>query len=193
MGLLPDLAALRTALGAILQPVPRMALTYFVGIDPGLSGAVGFLAFDPNGAPLIEVKDMPTHEITISGSKKRRLDLYQLGAIFMQDSLTLSIRHAVVEEVASMPKQGVASSFAFGFAAGAIQGVLAARRIPMRLVRPSAWKKAMGLTSDKDASRRLASQLFPAFSHLWARKMDDGRAEAVLLAWYGSRLPGLTS
>jgi hypothetical protein len=45
-----------------------------------------------------------------------------------------------------------------------------------------------GGRENKDASRQKASMLFPKFAHLWARKKDDGRAEAVLLAHYGSKL-----
>jgi crossover junction endodeoxyribonuclease RuvC len=41
--------------------------------------------------------------------------------------------------------------------------------------------------ADKTASRRLACQKWPAFSHLWARVKDDGRAEAALLAYFGSK------
>jgi hypothetical protein len=39
----------------------------------------------------------------------------------------------------------------------------------------------------KDASRARASELLPAYSHLWQRKRDDGRAEAALIALYGWR------
>jgi crossover junction endodeoxyribonuclease RuvC len=85
-----------------------------------------------------------------------------------------------------MPAQGVTSAFNFGFAAGALQGLVAGNAIPMHLVAPLTWKRHYKLSADKDASRRRASQLFPAHSHLWARAKDDGRAEAVLLAYYGS-------
>ena len=61
--------------------------------------------------------------------------------------------------------------------------------MPMRLVTPQTWKKVYGLKGgkeNKDMSRQKASQLFPTYANLWARKKDDGRAEAVLLAHYGS-------
>lgn len=156
---------------------------YTIGVDPGLSGAVAL--YDPDG-PELHVIDMPTHAITVGRSKRRQLDLYQLGQWF--DLHGPSVKRAIIEEVSAMPKQGVSSTFAFGFAAGAVQGIVAAQFIPMQLVRPHQWKRALGLTSDKDASRRLASRMLPRFSSLWARVKDDGRAEATLLAIYGSKM-----
>lgn len=155
---------------------------FLVGLDPGLSGAIALL-----GPDSLTVYDMPTHEITVNGSKRRQIDLYALARWI--DTFGRGIKMAYVEEVHAMPKQGVSSSFAFGFAAGAAQAILASAFVPMHLVSPAKWKRAMGLTSDKDASRRAASRLLPQFSHLWSRAKDDGRAESVLLAIYGSRLP----
>ena len=85
-----------------------------------------------------------------------------------------------------MPKQGVSSSFSFGFAAGAAQAMATANAIPIRLVRPNIWKKALKLTGGKDASRRLASELFPRYADQWVLKEHDGRAEAALLAYYAA-------
>lgn len=158
-----------------------------LGIDPGLSGALALYTPATDASPVgIEVIDMPTHEITVNKRKKKAIDLYALATWL--DVRRADIRFAVIEDVHSMPAQGVTSSFNFGFAAGSVQGAVAANLIPMRLVRPSTWKANMGLTADKDSSRRLASQKFPAFAALWARKMDDGRAEAVLLAVFGLTL-----
>ncbi len=150
-----------------------------VGIDPGASGALAALCGDA-----LEVWDMPTHDI----KGKKRLDLHRLNDMVRGIAGLYEPRLAVIEDVHSMPKQGVASSFAFGFAAAAAQAFVVAYAMPMRLVPPSGWKRLMGLSADKDESRRKASQLFPRFASLWSRSKDDGRAEAVLLAYYGSRL-----
>jgi crossover junction endodeoxyribonuclease RuvC len=151
-----------------------------LGIDPGLSGALAF--YDPKANAVTEIHDMPTLEI----KGKKRLELYQMSTLV--EKLAREIKMAFIEDVGAMPGQGVTSMFRFGFAAGAIQGVIASFMVPMTLVRPGVWKGAMGLSHDKDASRARASQLFPRESHRWARKMDDGRAEALLLAVFGSRL-----
>jgi hypothetical protein len=48
------------------------------------------------------------------------------------------------------------------------------------LVTPQKWKKDMGLTSDKDLSLAMARELWPTAP--LSRKMDNGRAEALLMA-----------
>lgn len=163
-------------------------MNLILGVDPGLSGALAL--YDPlTGA--LDIHDMPTHTVKVSKSLKRRLDLYQLG--MLMDSYRSHIRHALIEEVGAMPGQGVSSMFAFGFAAGAVQSVVAANLIPMTLIRPQVWKRSMGLTQSKDDSRRKASMIAPQHCHLWARAKDDGRAEAFLLAWYGAHVLPKTS
>ena len=44
----------------------------------------------------------------------------------------------------------------------------------------------MGLSGDKERSRARALAMFPAIAERFARKMDEGRAEACLLARYGA-------
>lgn len=154
------------------------------GVDPGLSGAVS--VFRPHDSLPVQVIDMPTHEITINRKKKRRLDLSALARFV--DLYAKDIALVVIENVNALPAQGVTSVFNFGYATGAITGIFAANFVPMHSVVPSVWKRELNLSADKDASRALASRMFPAASHLWARKKDDGRAEATLLAWYGAKL-----
>ena len=154
-----------------------------LGIDPGLGGALAFYWPDSQEC---EIFDTPTHAIEIAGSKRRVIDLYQLAGLISHRAP--HARMAIIEDVHAMPKQGVTSSFTFGFVAGAAQGIVAAYRIPTHLVKPAAWKRQLGLTADKDASRRKASQMFPQHANLWPNKGHDGRAEALLLAWYGSKL-----
>lgn len=153
-----------------------------LGIDPGLSGACVLL-----NSQSIVVFDMPTHTVKVNGATKRQIDLYQLGNWL--DIHRAGVSRAVIELVGSMPKQGVTSSFNFGFTAGAIQGAVAANQIPMVLVRPNIWKRAFGLIGqDKDASRAAASRLAPQWAGNWSLAKHDGRAEAFLLAYYGSKL-----
>ena len=71
-------------------------------------------------------------------------------------------------------KQGVSSTFTFGHAAGAVEGLCAAMRIPVTLVTPQAWKKRAGLIGkDKDAARSRAVQLWPRWAALG--KKGEGR------------------
>lgn len=153
-----------------------------LGIDPGLHGALAL--FDGTELTLF---DMPLHQVNVNGSKKSSIDLYQLGNWL--DLHRNRIRTAVIEQVGAMPKQGVTSSFNFGFTAGAIQGAVAANQIPMVLVRPNIWKRGFGLLGqDKDASRAAASRLAPQHASHWPLKKHVDRAEAFLLAYYGTKL-----
>jgi crossover junction endodeoxyribonuclease RuvC len=82
-----------------------------------------------------------------------------------------------------MPGQGVRSMFTCGLGLGVWLGVLAALKLPYTRVRSSVWKRALGLGKDKEQARLKAMQLFPTAS--LRHKKDHGRAEALLLAWYG--------
>jgi crossover junction endodeoxyribonuclease RuvC len=159
----------------------------YIGADPGLSGAVA-LYVPGASTPHVEVFDMPTYEI----DGKRQMDMRSLATIMNEWAKAYAVKITMVERVSAMPDQGVTSSFNFGFSAGALQQSIASAGLPMTLISPATWKSILGLRGgkeNKDMSRQLASRLFPTHSQLWARKKDDGRAEAVLLAYYGSKLP----
>lgn len=144
-----------------------------MGVDPGVSGAIAFYWW--SAPDRIAVEDVPTAggEIDAATLAKRILIMAPCAAF--------------VEKVHSMPKQGVASSFKFGAAYGTVLGTLAALEIPVHLVSPQLWKKHFRIPADKEKARGLALQLFPACSEHFKRKMDHGRAEAALLALYGSK------
>lgn len=153
-------------------------MTGFLGIDPGLHGALAL--YDGTELTLFDVP-------TITVSKKQKIDAYQLGNWL--DLHRNRIARAVIEQVGAMPKQGVTSSFNFGFTTGCLHGLLAGNQIPMVTVLPMMWKRHFGLIGqDKDASRMAASRLAPQFAHQWPLKKHDGRAEAFLMAYYGSKL-----
>jgi crossover junction endodeoxyribonuclease RuvC len=94
---------------------------------------------------------------------------------------------AVLERTSAMPGQGVSSMFSMGDSFGAIRGVLAAKGIPTELISPAKWKKAMGLSSDKEISRTMAIQLFPEQSIHFQRRRDHNRSEAALLGYWAWR------
>jgi crossover junction endodeoxyribonuclease RuvC len=143
-----------------------------LGIDPGLTGGLALLC----GDALLAVA-MPV--LTLNG--KGEIDLAGLRAILEQWAPT----HAWIEQQQAMPRQGVSSSFRTGQNYGDLRGFLVASLIPFATIRPAAWKKAMGVPADKAAAIAIATRTFPASSHLWARKKDDGIAEAALIAAYG--------
>jgi len=151
-----------------------------LGIDPGATGA---LAWYEEG----EVRVVPTPSMA-ARSRGREIDW---GALVCEIAFAPA-DHAFIEYVSAMPGQGVSSMFKFGQAFGGVRALMAAYSIPVTLVTPPVWKKAMGLSGGKDASRMRASELFPAQAGLFKRKKDDGAAEAALIAYYGhQKLKGL--
>lgn len=152
----------------------------YVGIDPGLDGAIARIW--PDGD--LHVLDTPTLMV----GKKRQLD-YARASRWL-DPLPHHPYFVCLEKVHSMPKQGVASSFNFGVGFGIWLGIIGALRLRHELVTPQRWKKLMmdGMPKEKDASRQRAQQLFPeAELHL---KKHHGRADALLLAEYLRRTDG---
>lgn len=90
-----------------------------------------------------------------------------------------------------MPRDGVASAFRFGYGAGVIQGIFDALEIKTLKIKPSVWKNAKGLNSNKKYSIDLARKLFPDYrEHYFRLLKHDGRAEAAILAHYASEVFG---
>ena len=164
------------------------SLTKVLGLDPGLNGAIALRdEAESMSGDEIEIFDIPTHTITVNGKKKKQIDLYAFANWI--DLKRNTIKYAVIENPHSMPKQGVTSAFNFGFTCGVSQAMIASALIPIHLVRPPKWKKQLGLSKDKDACRKRASERFPKYSDLWKLSKHDGRAEATLLTLFIPEIP----
>jgi crossover junction endodeoxyribonuclease RuvC len=151
-----------------------------IGIDPGLQGGVAIL--DADGA-LVALHDVPTLTLPTSRGSRHEYDLPGMAALlapYAQDA------HVCIEEAQAMPGQGVRSMFMIGLGFGAWLGLLGALGLAHTRVRPAIWKRGLGLPGDKEAARLRAMQLFPTAD--LRRKKDHGRAEALLLAYWGWRV-----
>jgi len=150
------------------------AAPLFMGIDPGVNGAIGFV--DSAGA-FVAVFDMPTLTTTTG---RKQLDFAQLAAIVAKHAPAFSL----VERVASRPGEGAVGAFAFGMTYGGILGVIGTLAAAHDLIQPAVWKRKAGIPAgaDKGASIQLAIRLLPAAAPMLTRKKDDGRAEALLIA-----------
>lgn len=149
-----------------------------IGIDPGVSGAVAVLSDDG-----IAAHDMPTVEVR----GKRHVCPHRLRELFCSlDKPRYQIVDAVIlEHVQGVQGTGATSAFSFGRSFGLVEGVVAGLALPLVLVRPQAWTKALMVSRDKGEHRRAASNLWPRQAALFARVKDDGRADAALLChWW---------
>jgi len=147
-----------------------------LGIDPGASGALAFFNVLHGNLTIV---DMPTVEMMRGGKAKREISAAMLAGVIRSHGVQVG----VIEKVGAMPGQGVSSMFQFGRSVGMVEGVLAGLKIETHYLTPQAWQKAIGLRGGKDGARARAAELFPAYAQSFARKKDDGRADAALIAY----------
>lgn len=105
----------------------------YIGIDPGLKGGIaligdGISVYPYDNSTLLEVCEMMTGTECV----------------------------CCLEQVHSMPKQGVASTFKFGVGYGYIKGVLEAFKIPYQEIPPQRWKRSSGSTLTSRSLSRYA-------------------------------------
>lgn len=156
----------------------RKMSRYFIGIDPGKSGAIAII--DSSGEIVI-VKDWPGDEIQTARFIRDMLNILE------SDNIKVS---AALEKVSAMPKQGVRSMFTFGCNYGIWKGILASFQIPFQEVTPQKWQK--GVVSKKQdgkkASVAAAGRMFPSAElHGPRGGAKDGRADALLIADWARR------
>lgn len=143
----------------------------YIGIDPGLSGALAMIS-EGREAKVVSWDPEAYRDALASVSAANEYAV------------------ACLEKVSAMPGQGVTGMFNFGKNYGHIIGLLEANGISYELVRPQKWKKEFGITGDKNRSIAVCKRLFPGVSLRRTdrcRKDDDGMAEALLMAEYARR------
>lgn len=155
----------------------------YIGIDPGLSGAVAAIS---SSGRLLAVHDTPAMPVLKSGGGKRNTYLVPAMCRLLRDvAESGSSSFAAIEYQASRPGQGAPATFSQGYGYGLWCMALSALEIPFEIVNPRTWKKDMRIPvgADKSASLLMASQLFPhaELTTVRGRKLD-GRAEAILIA-----------
>lgn len=191
-------------------------MTSFLGIDPGVSGAICALI---DGAEAPAFYDMPTFQ-TKTGAKssptiKNHIDAVKLGRLIrnlrvLADNSIYAILEltAMRASVRPMPpfingkphfcstcrsvhmtvNQGMSNQGNFMRGGGVIVGVLAALEIPYEEVPSNVWTaEVFNRRTEKIDHRLLAQQMYPKAAPMLARVKDDGRADALLLADYGKR------
>lgn len=151
-----------------------------VGIDPGINGGIAF--YDGDVLGIVKIPSVKA---------KGRGRVVEWDALYENININMSLfkpliesSYIFIEQVWAMPGQGVSSMFKFGYISGWLRGRFEGWG-EIHMVSPQKWKKHFGLSSDKDASRKLAMCNFPKDSEKFKRKNNDGVAEAALIALYG--------
>lgn len=157
----------------------------FLGLDPGLSGAVALIDED---AKVLWLDDMPTLKLTKS---KRELDTREFCDWLEGEAgcmlTTRSPIRATIEMPGVRPGQSAQSGVKTGIGWGQLVGVLVALKIPHEVVTPQRWQKAiLGKVEKgaaKDRSRAFCQREYPS-ADLGKRKTQD-RSDALCIARYG--------
>lgn len=157
---------------------PAAVLRLTIGVDPGILGALVVLA---DGVP-DQFIDMPTRPRKPSGNE---VDGFRLAAQLRSVLQRHPGAHVVaaVEAVAMRPGNSRGSDQKAGEGVGVVKGVLAALGIHWVSVQPQTWKRHLGLLkTEKDIARQFAMNRFPRHATHMARKKDNGRGDAALIA-----------
>jgi crossover junction endodeoxyribonuclease RuvC len=146
-----------------------MPKIYFCGLDPGSSsGAYGIIDQDGD---YVTCGDIPT----VDG---------RVDALALLKCISMPVESFfAVENVHTMPGQGISSSGKFMRAAGAIEATAALTGCPMVLVSPQTWKRHHGLIgTEKKVSLELARQRWPDAPLNLVK--HHGRSDALLIAMW---------
>ena len=166
-----------------------------VGIDPGVTGAIAYIDDIPANHTVYDVYDMPVVARPIG--KGNKVNGAALRDILSEIELKSDGKIIIcIEHVQAMPpvkgkarQAGTVSSFNFGHTAGLIEGVVLGASYEIHYLLPNDWKRHFKLVrKEKDAARGKAIELFPNITDKLKRKMDHGRADALLIAYYGQYL-----
>ena len=150
------------------------------GIDPGIRGALAVLN-ENNDCDTASMPVMGDPAIVDGAAVARWLHDRDVQLVIIEQSQAMPLERKVRGKTI---RQGISSTFRTGQTYGQLLGVLQASLLPYRPVTAQVWKRAMGLNWEKERSRRRAIELRPAISDQFARKLDEARAEAALLAWW---------
>lgn len=155
----------------------------FIGIDPGLGGAVVIM----NDSVVESVHRTPT--VAIGKGAKRQYNVPAMREIL--EVATADDTLVAVEKVAAMPSDGKAGAFRFGMGYGLWLGLLAGLRLPHLDVLPQRWQARMLAGHPRGPHTKTSAvaaftALFPSIP--LAVKADWGIADAGLLAEYARRI-----
>jgi hypothetical protein len=153
----------------------------YLGIDPGKKGFVCIYDASYSGYK---------HYPLFDGNRLNRDMLEVLEKLSKTYTMI-----AVVEQVHSMPHQGVASTFSFGTNYGMILGALEAIGIPYVTCTPGKWQKFICEAVDKASNPKLmhynaARRLFPNMDFRRSERCkmwDDNKVDSTLICEYGIR------
>lgn len=151
------------------------------GIDPGTNGAIAVLDSEsPDSVALLDLKKQSTTDIwdwliRVQGTKPHPHIIW-------------------IEDVHSMHGMSAKSNFGFGKNVGMITTIAELTWDEVKTVTPKIWQKYIGVTVKGKAIKKevaeIAQVLYPnAELHGKRGGLLDGRADALMIAYYGLKHP----
>ena len=153
----------------------------WLGIDPGLSGAIAVIQYDEQAIAVLPIP-LAGKEIDVT----HIINWLTYKTTIQKDGI------ACIESVHSMPGQGVSSVFKFGFVTGILHGIIRTLGIPLYTVTPQAWKKEIlaGTDKSKQASIDYVARTYPNVSLKRTERSttyDHNMSDAICIAEYCKR------
>ena len=174
-----------------------------IGIDVGSSN--GAIAIVDNNLNIIYLAKVPTYQTELKYKRNKSKLNKETGKYEVdfrkrtwvdfkafREILNPYIKNKIIytiEKISPRPGESEAPSFMNGNALGIFQGLYAyLNPIDFYNPTPIEWKKDIGVTSDKDTSKKLAEEVFQITLKDYLKKgKTDDIAEALLLSFYGLR------
>lgn len=159
-------------------------MPWILGIDPGVNPTLVRLIDEPGKPLAADVWDGDETSVQHQVGKTSR---HRASGPLLRGCMLEALPDLVViETVNAHPGEGVAGSFAFGFAAGIVEGVAAGLALRVLKVTPQTWKGAYRFPPKalKSYSRHVATNLAPHLAHLWKLAQHHNRADAFLIAYW---------
>lgn len=157
-------------------------MTVFIGIDPGLSGAISFVT-----ERSCVVEDLPTMPLPGDGLIRNKIDGRALVKIIRTNVPVGEAAQAYVELVSTMggKNNAVQTQGSLMRSLGAIETVLECLGYKPTMLSPQKWKRFYGLDSDKKKALATARELYQTAPLSLVK--HHNRAESLLIAHWGLR------
>lgn len=158
--------------------------TSWIGIDPGLNGAIA-----------VQHSNWTTQAFRLPKNADGSLNLLEISHMidnmlgYDQNWGMYRPTLVYIEKVGSMPGQGVASSFKFGLVTGMMHGLIAAKGLDVFTVHPVKWKNRIlpkGCHSKQDAIDycKLKFPDVDLVNSIRSHKEHDGICDALCISEY---------
>jgi len=194
----PDRRDQLAEIRAFFTSVPPGKKPIYIGIDPGVDGAVAL--FHPTKPGVVLVVDLPTVSLEVKGKKTKtkkapRRNFFDWGVLWEMWRPAMPFADRIIvalERGHARPLDTGVTGFAVGVGYGMWPLFFVSHGIRYEEYTPQLWKARMGLQGeDKERSRLMAQRLFP--KALLFRVGDHNRAEACLLVAFMKRELGLVN